>query len=136
MRNEQNGLLIPSPGQRMVPVLVCEHLQWTTPDSRSPFEIMPPASLRRLSRNCEFTGVCRKSVEHIRHQLRSQLEEVWASDDVHRGRIRKEVIDTILANLQVHPVSAVQYRKLLEDDEEAPAFITEPVQSGIPGLVD
>lgn len=91
---------------------------------------------RTRKRREHFAEVCRKSVEHIRHQLRSQLEEVWASDDVHRGRIRKEVIDTILANLQVHPVSAVQYRKLLEDDEEAPAFITEPEQSGIPGLVD
>jgi hypothetical protein len=83
-----------------------------------------------------FADVCRKSADHIRHQLRSQLEEVWASDDEARVRTRKEVIETILAGLQVHPVSAPQYRKLLEADEEDRAFITDPAQSGIPGLID
>lgn len=91
---------------------------------------------RTRKRREHFAEVCRKSAEHIRHQLRSQLEEIWESGDARRGEIRKEVIDTILADLQVHPVSAVQYRKLLENDEEDRAFITEPAQSGVPGLVD
>ncbi|QVL33864.1 dynamin family protein [Telmatocola sphagniphila] len=82
-----------------------------------------------------FADVRSKSIEHIRHQLRSQLEEVWASDDVTRERTRKGVIETILAGLQVHPVSAPQYRKLLEADEDDRAFISESHQSGIPGLV-
>lgn len=83
-----------------------------------------------------FADVCRKSIDHIRHQLRSQLEEVWASDDAARVRTRKGVIETILASLQVHPVSAPQYRKLLESDDEDRAFINDPAQSGIPGLVE
>jgi hypothetical protein len=91
---------------------------------------------RSRKRREHFAEVCRKSVEHIRHQLRSQLEEVWASDDASSVRTRKEVIETILAGLQVHAVSAPQYRKLLEADDEDRAFITEPAQSGIPGLVN
>lgn len=91
---------------------------------------------RSRKRREHFAEVCRKSVEHIRHQLRTQLEEVWASDDAARLRTRQEVIDGILADLQVHPVSAVQYRKLLEADDEDRAFISDPAQSGIPGLID
>jgi hypothetical protein len=83
-----------------------------------------------------FAEVCSKSIDHIRRQLRTQLEEVWASDDTARERTRKEVIDTILDRLRVHPVSAPQYRKLLEADDEDRAFITDPSQSGIPGLIE
>ncbi len=83
-----------------------------------------------------FTDVCRKSIEHIRQQLRTELEKVWESDDAARARTRKGVIDTILSDLQVHPVSAVQYRKLLRGNSRSPAFIDDAAQSGIPGLIE
>jgi len=83
-----------------------------------------------------FADVCRKSIDHIRHQLRSQLEEVWASNDATRLKTRKEVIESILAGLQVHAVSAPEYRRLLHADEEDRAFITDAAQSGIPKLLD
>jgi hypothetical protein len=82
-----------------------------------------------------FADVCRKSAEHIRQQLRTELEKVWESDDAARARTRRGVIDTILTNLQVHPVSAVQYRKLLRNNPRSPAFIADQAESGIPALV-
>ncbi len=82
-----------------------------------------------------FSEVCRMSIKHIRQQLCAELEKLWESDDAARARTRKEVIDKILADLQVHPVSAVQYRKLLRGNPRSPAFINDPAQSGIPGLV-
>jgi hypothetical protein len=83
-----------------------------------------------------FADVCRKSIEHIRQQLRTELEKVWESDDVARAQTRKGVIDTVLSDLQVHPVSAVQYRKLLRGNSRSPAFINDSAESGIPGLID
>lgn len=82
-----------------------------------------------------FGDVCQESVPHIREQLRSQLEAVWSSGDEKVGLAQRGVIERVLESLQVHPVSAIQYRKALEDDEEDRPFITDAEQSGIPKLV-
>lgn len=90
---------------------------------------------RARKRREYFAEVCEKSVVQIKNQLRSQLEAVWSSGDASVGQAQKEVIDKIIADLQVHPVSAIQYRKLLENDDEDRAFISDAAQSGIPELL-
>ena len=62
-----------------------------------------------------------ETIAYIRQQLRIELENLWISKDQTNDDsvrpIKKDVIDTILNCLQVHPVSAPQYRKFLENDE-------------------
>lgn len=81
-----------------------------------------------------------ETIAYIRQQLRIELENLWISKDQTNDDsvrpIKKDVIDTILNCLQVHPVSAPQYRKFLENDDEDRSFIREESESGIPGLID
>ncbi len=82
-----------------------------------------------------FAEVCAETAPHIRGQLRAQLQAIWSSGNEQVGQEQQGVIDRILDSVQVHPVSAVQYRKLLRQDEDDSAFISRPEQSGIPQLV-
>lgn len=82
-----------------------------------------------------FADVCEESVLRIKNQLRPQLQAIWASGNEQVGQEQQGVINRIVDTLQVYPVSAVQYRKLLEEDEDDRAFISDPEQSGIPQLV-
>jgi hypothetical protein len=82
-----------------------------------------------------FAEVCNESVLRIKDQLRPQLQAIWSSGNEQVGQAQQGVIGHILETLQVHAVSAVQYRKFLEGDEDDRAFISSPEQSGIPQLV-
>lgn len=89
---------------------------------------------REKKKREHFSGVCEESIQRIKDQLRPQLHAIWSSRDEQVGQAQRSVIDGILESLQVHPVSAVQYRKSLERDEDDVAFISSPEQSGIPRL--
>ena len=78
-----------------------------------------------------FEQVCKESVKLIRDQLRGQLEAVWSPNDG-EGEMRKQVLESVMDTLQVHPVSAIQYRKLLANDEDDRAFLSAPEQSNVP----
>ncbi len=70
----------------------------------------------------------------MRNQISDQLGKIGVSNnvtvDVARARAREE----ILTSLEVHPVSAPEYRKLLLDDEEDRAFLRTEDDTGIPAL--
>lgn len=82
-----------------------------------------------------FAEAC-VQVEHmIKQQLRSELEKVWRSV-AGLSDEKKGVIDEILKNLNVHPVSALQYRRFLAQDPDDPCFIRDASQSNMPQLIE
>lgn len=81
-----------------------------------------------------FADVRQETISNIHKQLEAELKKVWKPDDSENKPVRQEVIKTILDNLQVHPVSAPQFRKLLENDDDDRAFISNAEESGIPEL--
>ena len=83
------------------------------------------------SKRVHFADVCTKSTPMIREQIRQQLESVWSSNQG-LGETQRQVLDNILNTLQVHPLSAIQYRKALAQDEDDRPFITEAGQSNLP----
>jgi predicted GTPase len=83
-----------------------------------------------------FEEACEKSVAMVRQQLRAQLERIVAQGPDATLEDRRAVIERVLERTEVHPVSALEYRKLLLGDEEEPARISESSQSRIPGLID
>jgi hypothetical protein len=90
-------------------------------------------SLQRRSRSEHFADVCREMDPFIRNQLRSELGKVMQGSSGLVGEMQQKVIDNLLATLQVHPVSAVQYRKFLEGDDEDKSFLNEQ-QSNVPRM--
>ena len=74
--------------------------------------------------------------EQKRQEFHRVLTQVCSSGDATVSEAQQRVIDTLMENLQIHPVSALQYRKILAQDEEDVPFIKEPGQSGVPELID
>ena len=84
-------------------------------------------------KRAHFAEVCAKSVPMIREQVRQQLEAVWSSDQG-VSETRRQVLNNILNTLQVHPLSAIQFRKALANDDDDRPFIADTGQSNIPGF--
>ncbi len=82
-----------------------------------------------------FAEACAQVQQMIKQQLRSELEKVWRSV-AGLSEEKKGVIDDILNNLKVHPVSALQYRRFLAQDPDDPWFIRETSQSNMPQLIE
>ena len=91
------------------------------------------AQNRNKLRRVHFAEVCLETVSLIREQLRAQLESVWTSGDG-LGDAQRQVIDNILAKLEVHPLSAIQFRKLLINHEDDRPFIVHEGQSNVPAF--
>jgi hypothetical protein len=67
-------------------------------------------------------------------QIKDQLNQIGSSDNETVRIAREQARENILNSLQIHPVSAPEYRKILIEDEDDKAFLTELDQTGIPGL--
>ena len=82
-----------------------------------------------------FADACAQVQQMIKQQVRSELEKVWRSV-AGLSDEKKGVIDDILNGLQVHPVSALQYRRFLAQDPDDPWFIRDTSQSNMPQLIE
>lgn len=80
-----------------------------------------------------FSDVCRDMDQFIRNHIRPQLESTWSSDGS-AAPVQRQVIENIVDTLQVHPVSAIQYRKLLRDNDDDRPFVNEKEETNIPRL--
>lgn len=80
-----------------------------------------------------FDDACAKVRVLVRNQLDSEFAKLGDNDDLREARA--QAYRSVLDQLQVHPVSAIEYRKLLADDEEDRALIKEPSQSNVPALI-
>lgn len=81
-----------------------------------------------------FADVRSQAIEMVRSQISEQLAAVVRERSGETGDAIGEVRARVLEKLQIHAVSAPQYKMLLLDDEEDPPRIREVGDSGIPDL--
>lgn len=81
-----------------------------------------------------FVEACEEARGLILSQLKQQLEKAWASGDLQDAQ--SQVIENLLANLEVHPVSAVEYAKCQLGEPDDQSFLSEPDLSNVPSLLD
>jgi len=79
----------------------------------------------------EIFALCRS---RMKSQVSQQLQSVWREEDEALRKAKKQVIDNLVDQVRVFPLSAFQYRLFLGKDPEDPTFLTEDEQSGIPAM--
>jgi len=70
----------------------------------------------------------------MKAQITEQLASLGGSANQALEQARSKARETILNDLEIHPVSAPEYRKLLLDDEDDQAFLKSEQETGIPDL--
>lgn len=81
-----------------------------------------------------FAGLVEQFKPRMREQIIGQLNRIEVSSNQFINDARKLAKQALLDGLEIHPVSATEYRKLLLDDEDDRPFLSEESQSGIPRL--
>jgi GTP-binding protein EngB required for normal cell division len=82
-----------------------------------------------------FLDAVEEAKGRLKNELQHRLEEIWLSDKGVSGA-RIQVVRNLLATLQVHPLSAPEYVRLIADDEDDPSFLRQLDQTGIPALIE
>ncbi len=81
-----------------------------------------------------FDEACTKVRALVRNQLDTEFAKLGdGGDELREERARAN--RSVLAQLEVHPVSAIEYRKLMAEDEDERPRIRTPEQSNLPALV-
>ncbi len=70
----------------------------------------------------------------MRSQFDQHLRATWQDGDGLLEKAKAEIITNLVTSLNVYPVSAVEFRRFLEQDEEAPPFVKSAEASGIPTM--
>jgi hypothetical protein len=85
--------------------------------------------------NAHFEDLCRLAGVMVREQMRQELHKLAAAGPDATRPEREAAIGRMLETLQVHPVSAPQYRAFTVNDEEDRPRIKSAAESRIPELV-
>jgi hypothetical protein len=78
-----------------------------------------------------FADVCARTVPLVRSHLRGEIERIWSTNG-ELGASKKAVIENLLQTLQVYPLSAVEYRKLVAGKR---ADLEHPNQTNVPSMI-
>jgi predicted GTPase len=84
--------------------------------------------------NEHFDEICRRAIELVRGQMRQELDKLVAAGPDATRTEREQALERVLDTLQIHPVSAVQYRLFHLQDEEDRPRIKSAEESRIPGF--
>jgi hypothetical protein len=102
------------------------------------YNIDPDEEGRRpRSKSQVFDDVRVRLRDGMRSQFVQQLASFTFTNGDGSGAIRQgreSAGRTLLESLQIHPVSAIEYRRLLADNDDDRPFLREPDQSGVPAL--
>src|SRR5262249_30798389 len=79
-----------------------------------------------------FAELARDFKVRMRAQIQDALENIGVSANHAVDEARMVARERILQSLEIHPVSAPQYRMLLLNDEEDRPFLMDPADTGIP----
>jgi GTP-binding protein EngB required for normal cell division len=72
--------------------------------------------------------------ERLTRELQNRLHEIWLSNgDITDAR--KQVVENLLSTLEVHPVSAPEYARLIANDDDDRPFLRDIQESGIPAFI-
>lgn len=82
----------------------------------------------------QFDDVCTRATALVKEQMRRQLETIAADGSDATLDKRRVVLERLLGTMQVHTVSAPQYRLFKQEDEESPARIKSADESRVPNL--
>jgi GTP-binding protein EngB required for normal cell division len=88
----------------------------------------------RPSRREVFTQLVIEFKPRMRGQIQDQLGKMGTSDNTSVQAARDQARKSVLDSLEIHPVSAPEFRKLLLDDEDDKAFLQNVGETGIPLL--
>jgi GTP-binding protein EngB required for normal cell division len=67
-------------------------------------------------------------------QLSDLLTEMWQSTDEDLQRDKASVIQRLMSQVRIFPLSAPQYRDILSEDPESPPFLKSPESTQVPAL--
>jgi len=81
-----------------------------------------------------FAGRVASFRPRIRDQIKEQLGRLTASENEVVQAARQAAVANLLEHLQVHPLSAPEYRRLLAGDEDDRSFLAGVGPTGIPAL--
>jgi GTP-binding protein EngB required for normal cell division len=82
-----------------------------------------------------FLDAMSEAQDKLRHDMQRSLETVWlGGSDIAPGR--RKVVENVLSRLQVHPLSAPEYVRLLADDPDDLSFLRSAEQSGVPAFTN
>ncbi len=90
---------------------------------------------RSKSKAEHFAEVCQQADQMVRNQIRENLERAWTADDAVPSEAKRRVLADIVTQIQVFPLSAIQYCKCLADDEDDSPFIQNPDDTGVPAMI-
>lgn len=85
--------------------------------------------------NEHFHEVCGRAADLVQRQMRTELDKLAADGPDATLAERREVLAKMLDTMQVHAVSAPQYRLFKRDDEDMRPRIKTAEESRIPNLV-
>lgn len=81
-----------------------------------------------------FESVVQRCRVEVRRQLVDFIQKIWLSEDSDSNSSKQDVIRRLSDNLEVFPVSAIQYRMLIEGDEDENPFLKSEELTNIPAL--
>jgi GTP-binding protein EngB required for normal cell division len=84
-----------------------------------------------------FLEIQQDARQKLTHQLKDRLREAWADDanSISQGT-KLEIINRLASSTPIFPLSAIQFRQLLEGDEDSHPFIKTLSESGVPAFID
>lgn len=81
-----------------------------------------------------FARLVEEFKPRMKAQIAQQLGQIGESSNAAVNTAREQARASILESLEIHPVSAPEFKKLLRDDEDDRPFLTEIEQTGVPQL--
>jgi len=93
-----------------------------------------PSGPDRPKKREVFARLVEEFRPRMHSQIREQLGLIGGSENETVNRAREQARNNILDTLEIHPISAPEYRKILMDDEDDRPFLSDVEQTGIPQL--
>ena len=83
-----------------------------------------------------YSSVIAEASDNVRRQAAAEFRRLSGleTDDAELREAREKTVEDVVARLDIHPVSAVDYRKLANRNQRFPAVATNAEQTGIPAL--
>jgi predicted GTPase len=105
----------------------------TADDAWSYDRNLHPGNARKW--NAHFSDACQRAIAMVQAQMQQELKKLATDGAEAIQADREAALDRVLQTMQVHPVSAPQYRRFHLQDEEDRARINSADESCIPQFV-